>query len=814
MSLGQAVVDVGADTSRFEGQLVKGVESAAKTAAARANSSLSTIGKNTTQVGKRLSLTLTTPIVGIGVAAVRSQASFEQSMKLIGVNAGIGGQQLANMGKLAQKLGADTVYSAGEAADAMLELSKGGFKPAEIAGGGVQATMALAATEGLNLADAATITGNAMNAFGLKAKNAAQIADALAAGSVASSASVASLAEGLGNVGPIARQSGLSLQDTVAALAELDQAGIKGAEGGTALRSFLTRLVPQGKRARDAMQALGLSFQDSSGHFKTIGQISDQLHTKLGKLSQAEKAERLQQIFGTYAKQAAAVFLSGGAKAYQKYEDAVRKSGTAQKLSDARMSGTAGAIERMKGSVDTATLALGTALAPTVIRVAGTIEKLANWFTNLDPAIQKDVAIVGGMVAAIGPLLVVGGSIISVYSKASSVITSFSTSMATAETRSAKLASAAKMAAGVGGMLALADGMRRAGDQADTTQSALGALETVAGGAAIGFSVGGPLGAGVGALGGLFGALAKEVSSSRNAVDHHIATNKTYAASLDGVTAAITRETRAAIYDRLQKNGLLDQTQKLGIADNTVIQAVTGSASARAKLVAVINSQTDATKRQQAINIVGKLLGETTAINASRLAQLQKNVAIAKTKGEVDKAQAALDKFSRTHANATIGVKGTTVAINQVNSVRSMISELTGHTHIVSMKVNVTGKPPSSMAALLGAGSNATGTSNWRGGWTMVGERGRELVQLPRGTQILSNTATERALANAAKWTPPAGRQVARMPDYRLGPMQTHSTSAVSHTRSASLTIINPVPETTTQSLPRALSNLAFVMGG
>lgn len=804
MSLGKAVVEVGADASGFERDLTKQVDAAAT----KAQRSLSKLGQGTTQVGKRLTLGVTTPILGIAAASVKASASFQQSMNLLGVNAGIGGAQLTKMGDLAKQMGKDTIFSAGDAADAMLELSKAGFKPAQISGGGVQATMALAATEGLNLADAATITGNAMQAFGLKAKNAAQIADALAAGAVASTASVTSLSEGLGNVGPIARQSGLSLQDTVAALSELDQAGIKGAEGGTALRSFLTRLVPQGKRAKDAMNALGLSFTKSDGSFKSFGQITETLHKKLDGLTASEKAERLQQIFGTYAKQAAAVFLSGGAKAYDKYRTAVEKSGTAQKLSDARMKGTAGAIEQMKGSVDTAALALGDALAPTVVMLAHNIQGLANWFTNLNPAVQHDIAVVGALVAAVGPLLIIGGSLMRTYAGVSKVLTSFSTSMATAEGRSGKLMAATKALAGTGGMLALVDGMRRSSKATSTTSEAMGALETTAGAAAAGFAVGGPLGAGVGALAGGMLSLYQEVKKARGETDHHIASLKTYAGAFDTATAAITRQTAALAYDRLQKNGTIAAAEKLGISERTIVQAALGNVAARQKLAAAITNQNTAEKQTAAMNIANRVLGEARAVDASRLAQLQKNVAIAKTKEEVKKAQAALDKFAQTHATAVVQVNGTTAAIKQVNILSGYIKELTGTTHVISIQKHVT-----SMGGLLGAGTNAGGTKNWRGGWTWVGEKGPELMRLPHGTQIMSNADSTRAMQKAAAGLYPQidlGSTFSRYP----GATSTPSTSAGSTSKSVALTVVNPVPETTTDSLPRALSTLAFVLGG
>jgi TP901 family phage tail tape measure protein len=785
VSLGRAVVEVGADTSGFESELDRGV----KRGAAKADSAISKIGaKKLTSTGRSLSLAVTAPLVAIGAAAVKTQATFEQNMNLIEANLeGLSASGKKSLGDLAIKLGKDTVFSANEASAAMLELAKGGFSQAQIEGGGVQATMALAATEGLELADAATITGNALNAFGIKAENASTIADALAAGSSASSASVASLAEGLGNVGPIAKQSGLSLQDTVAALAELDQAGIKGAEGGTALRSFLTRLVPTGKKAKEAVHALGLEFKDADGNFRSLGDISAQLHKKLDGLSEAQRAEALQTIFGTYAKQAAAVFLEGGAKGYQKYRTEVDKTGQAQKLADARMKGTAGSLEKMQGSVETAGLALGTALAPTVIKVAGVIEDLANWFSDLDEGTQHTIATLGAVAAALGPVLFIAGKTITTVQTLTGAWAKASASMATAEGKGVALARGLQTLAGVGGMYAVIDGSHRMTKATDESSRALSGLETIGGAAAVGFAAGGPWGAAVGTVAGfalaMKGAI-KPTSEEEAAVQGNVASMQDYVGSLDAATAAITKQTRAAIYDRLEKSGLLAQTQALGIADNVAVKAVVGQEGARRKLAAAIDAQTTAHKKNIALNVAQKLLGEEQALDATRLAQLRKNVAIAKTKAEVDKAQAALDKFARSHASPSVTVTGVGTAIKELNSVLTLIHEVT------SAKGKASVGAPGSFSDLYPTGK-ASGGRVTAGTPYVVGETRPEL--------FVPDTS---------------GRIIPRVP--ALPSSQTYGSTGGSswdQSRSASLTIVNPVPKTIEQSAPRALAALQFVMG-
>ena len=147
----------------------------------RAGDKMQEVGDSISSFGRKMTLGVTLPIVGIGVAAVNIQKDFEQSMNALAVMTGAPQKELEKLSDLAKQMGADTVFSAGEAAAAMLELAKAGFNPAQISGGALQSTMALAATEGLGLADAATIVTQAMNAFGIKAKDSAVAVDILAA---------------------------------------------------------------------------------------------------------------------------------------------------------------------------------------------------------------------------------------------------------------------------------------------------------------------------------------------------------------------------------------------------------------------------------------------------------------------------------------------------------------------------------------------------------------------------------------------------------------------------------------------------------
>lgn len=142
---------------------------------------------------------------------------------------------------------------------------------------------------------------------------------------------------------------------------------------------------------------------------------------------------------------------------------------------------------------------------------------------------------------------------------------------------------AARQAAGIGGVLALSQGIGRA-------STAMGALETTAGGAALGFSLGGPWGAAIGGAAGLAVSLAKGLGRTNNAIaankalitvaapttEDYKATVKDLASSFDDLTGKITKATRAEVADKIVKSGVMSTLGKYGVTLKQVEDAMLG----------------------------------------------------------------------------------------------------------------------------------------------------------------------------------------------------------------------------------------------
>lgn len=370
------------------------------------------LGEGITDLGSSMTLGLTVPIVAAGGAAISVAANFDDAMSQVQGALGDASADTEGLRQLALQLGSDTVFSATEAAQAMVELAKGGLTEADIKGGALAASMDLAAAGQLNLADAAETTVQMMGSFGLGAGDATRIANALAGAANASSADVSDLTQAMSQCSAQASLAGWSLEDTAAALALFADHGVKGSDAGTSLKTMLQRLSAPTDQAADAMEAYGLEVRDSNGKMKDITGIADELTGKLGTLSDAERDAALQTIFGSDASRAAAILMQSGSEGLQKYIAATNDATAAETMANAQKGELSWALENMGGAIESASIAFGSALAPAITAVAGVIGNVAEAFASLPSGAQTAIAVVLALVAAVGPLLVVFGSVV------------------------------------------------------------------------------------------------------------------------------------------------------------------------------------------------------------------------------------------------------------------------------------------------------------------------------------------------------------------------------------------------------------------
>jgi TP901 family phage tail tape measure protein len=376
-SIGSATIGITADTSALKRSIESGLSSAFKKAAVAASAAFAG--------------------AGIG-SAINKAAQFDKVIRLAGMTADATAEQVKMLGDTALKMGANSQFGAQGAADAMLELAKGGLTVAQIKAGALAGTMTLASAGGIELGAAATYMANALNVFGLDASKASSVAAAFAGGANASTASVESLGVAMGQAALSARNAGLTLQETTGVLAAFDQAGLKGSDAGTSLRTMLMRLIPTTAEANDKMKQMGLSFIDAKGNFLPIRDIAQQLQDKFKGLTEAQKSSRLSTIFGADAQRAANELMNLGAKGIDKYTKATSDQTAAEKLAAEQTAGAAGAFKKFHSAVDALQIQFGLHLLPKITAVTTAFTDLIN---NIAPKIDGFFASAGAAVATL-----------------------------------------------------------------------------------------------------------------------------------------------------------------------------------------------------------------------------------------------------------------------------------------------------------------------------------------------------------------------------------------------------------------------------
>lgn len=391
----QAMKDAAKDTEGLNVQVKETVPSAQESAKA--------IG----DVGAKVSVAGGAMLAGFGVA-VTAAAGFEKQMSGVKAVSNASAGEMKKLSDAALKAGADTVFSASEAAEAEAELAKVGISTSEILGGALTGSLSLAAAGQLDLAQAATISGQAMKIFDLHGKDVAHIADVLAAGANKSAADVGQLGDALRQGGLVASQTGLGLEETVGALAAFADNALIGSDAGTSLKTMLQRLTPQSEEAADLMQQLGIDAYDAAGNFVGLEKFAGSLKTGLSKLTDEQKASALATIFGSDAVRAAAILYDEGAAGIRDYIKAVDDQGAAARMAGTQMDNLAGDVEALKGSLETALIKGGSGSTGALRQMTQAATGAVNAYSSL-PAPVQQVAV--GLVGVTGAALATSGAV-------------------------------------------------------------------------------------------------------------------------------------------------------------------------------------------------------------------------------------------------------------------------------------------------------------------------------------------------------------------------------------------------------------------
>ncbi|HZT61012.1 MAG TPA: phage tail tape measure protein [Pyrinomonadaceae bacterium] len=382
------------------------------------SSKLKAGGAEIRNVGQTLTVGLTLPIVGIGAAVVKLSSDFEDSMSKI---AGLTDSSAAEVGRMREQvlsLSKTVPQSAKELADGLFFIVSAGFKGDEAMQ--VLTISARAAAAGLGetktVADAVTST---LNAYKLGASDAAHITDILTNAVVQGKMQADTLSGALGRVIPIAAAAHVPFEEVAASLATMTRTGLNADEAATALRGVLAELVKPAAKAKEELEAIGISADElrdslaSKGLLGTLQLLMERTGGNIDALGQIiPNIRALTGVLATAGSQA---------DAYAQILDSMNNAaGRTDKAFQTATKNFSTQAEIFKNKLEAVAITLGERLLPILTPVVeklgqvlpAAIESVVNWFGRLPSGVQAGALALLGLAAAAGPVLAVVGTII------------------------------------------------------------------------------------------------------------------------------------------------------------------------------------------------------------------------------------------------------------------------------------------------------------------------------------------------------------------------------------------------------------------
>ena len=341
--LSEIFVEIGARTASFQ----KGI--------AQAQTRLGRFGQSVTRVSADNALALTA-FAAAGALAFKSLVTtagdFDSAMRSVRAVSGATEDQFKQLTATAEKLGRETQFSASQAAEGMEFLAKAGFKANEVLEA-IPGTLQLAAAASLELGDAADIVTNVLTGFNLEVSELGKVNDILTQAFISSNTNLQELGQAMKFVGPVAASFGQEIEDVVAVLGSLGNAGIQASMAGTTLRGALTRLAAPSGEAAKILNRVGIEVFDAAGKMLPFIDILEDLGNS------TITATQVIEVFGQRAGPGIAALLAKGADEIRKFSDELRDSaGVTERIAQVKMEGFTGATLELKSAFEGLTISI------------------------------------------------------------------------------------------------------------------------------------------------------------------------------------------------------------------------------------------------------------------------------------------------------------------------------------------------------------------------------------------------------------------------------------------------------------------------
>lgn len=418
-ALQREIIETENELRRLEEQANSSAAAVQKIGAA--GDKLQALGGNISSVGQKF-LPVTGAVTALGAAAVKTAADFDSAMSQVAAVSGATGSDLEALREKAREMGANTKFSASEAAEAMNYMAMAGWKTGDMLSG-IEGIMNLAAASGEDLATTSDIVTDALTAFGLSASDSGHFADILAAASSNANTNVSIMGETFKYCAPIAGSLGFSAEDTAEAIGLMANAGIKSTQAGTSLRTIMTNLSGEVKICGASIGEVTVATSNADGSMRDLSDILADCRLAFSGLSESEQAAAAESLVGKNAMSGFLALMNAGEGDINKLSSAIANcDGKSGEMAATMQDNLAGQLTILKSQLEELAISFGELLMPAIRAIVGWIQQFVDWLNGMDEGTKKAVVTVALLAAALGPVLIVVGKVISAVGTIMSIV--------------------------------------------------------------------------------------------------------------------------------------------------------------------------------------------------------------------------------------------------------------------------------------------------------------------------------------------------------------------------------------------------------
>lgn len=307
-----------------------------------------------------------TAVVKFASDSVQVGQNFDKSMSQVAATMGKTVDEIQNLRDFAQEMGSTTAFSASQAADALNYMALAGYD-AETSMNMLPNVLNLAAAGGMELATASDMVTDASSALGLSIDETSELVDKMAKASSISNTSVSQLGDAILTVGGTAKNMAGGTTELAQVLGILADNGVKGAEGGTALRNIILSLSAPTDAAAKKIAALGLKVNDAEGNMRPMKDIMGDLNGILGTMTQGERTQVLSELFNKVDLKSVNALLDTNVDRWDELTEKIDDAqGAAEQMAATQLDNLAGDITLFQSALEGAKIAVSDELTPTL----------------------------------------------------------------------------------------------------------------------------------------------------------------------------------------------------------------------------------------------------------------------------------------------------------------------------------------------------------------------------------------------------------------------------------------------------------------